>query len=676
MFGPAAARPVPEERVPMLLKRPSLQLPQALAGHAIWRGLHEFFAYHGVWAPGVRLLRMLTVRAKVALVMGIVAVPLLPLSWYVLSDLHQTVVQSSQRLAGLRMAGSALELAVKLGQQRRALESGRDLAPHQAGDQHLIVAGAVLVAGQAGLPVQQMWERERPVLERALALDKLPPESRLAALDAALEAARELHRAAADLSDAEVTSDRRLAAQAVLALHDLPDLLIELSRTRAAVSTAATQDDRATAAERFEPLMKVAAHVVNAEHIARDLNKHWHESGGAVGKADPLPEVQAYLALVRRLRLVPEPAADAAALQAGFTAARDAVHKLRRGLLATVDARLVQESEQAQAGRTRVMAALACAGALSMYLLYTFLLVMRGGLVQLNHQMNRMAEGDLSARLSPLGVDEVATTMKAMTQSLVRLSDLLATVRHGVSAVTQASQQVAHGNADLSQRHHDTARHIAEVVDGVQRYAAQLEACGRQVEAVVGSVQVLRLESARSRKQMQRLRERMGALRLKSREIGEIVTLIDHIAFRTNILALNASVEASKAGESGRGFAVVAQEVRSLAQRGAESARRIGDIVARSAEDIEQSGQLAEETGEALASADRQVDQIGSAMDDVAGLTRSGEQESAAILSQITAIRNGSDEGLQRVQQLATASDALRAQGERLAHKIGQFKLS
>jgi methyl-accepting chemotaxis protein len=168
----------------------------------------------------------------------------------------------------------------------------------------------------------------------------------------------------------------------------------------------------------------------------------------------------------------------------------------------------------------------------------------------------------------------------------------------------------------------------------------------------------------------------MTALRAKSREIGEIVTLIDAIAFRTNILALNASVEAGKAGELGRGFAVVAQEVRTLALRGSESARRIGDIVMRSTDDIELSGALAEETGLALAKADEHVDRIRVAVDDVAVLTRSGEKESGEILRQLTHIHDGTSKSLVLVEQLANASTALRAQGERLAHKVGQFRLS
>jgi methyl-accepting chemotaxis protein len=424
-------------------------------------------------------------------------------------------------------------------------------------------------------------------------------------------------------------------------------------------------------------LLDEAAAVADARRMAAQAEQRLRSVRREVaGVKTLLPAVQTYLEAVQTQLLAYEPSPDAPALRATYAAASQEAEHLRLEQLARVEQMLRAQLAAAERLRAWVFGALLAAMALSQYLLYCFFLVMRGGLVQLNQQMTRMSQGDLSARLAPLGEDEVAATMHAMTVALVRLSDLLASVQHGVGAVTQASQQVALGNSDLSARDHETARNLAAVVEGVARNAAQLEACGHQVEAVVGTVQALRLESARNRKQMQRLRERMVALRSKSREIGEVVTLIDNVAFRTNILALNASVEASKAGEAGRGFAVVAQEVRSLAQRAADSARRIGDIVARSSEDIEFSGALAEETGQALAAADEHVDQIHVAMDDVATLTRHGGRESTAILEQLTRIKDGTGQNLRLVEQLATASDALRSQGERLAHEVGQFRLS
>jgi methyl-accepting chemotaxis protein len=358
------------------------------------------------------------------------------------------------------------------------------------------------------------------------------------------------------------------------------------------------------------------------------------------------------------------------------TNARDELAGLRATLVSETTLRLQAELGEALQARQRMLALLAVCLLVVAYLGYAFFLVMHGGLKALNLQMNRMAGGDLSARPTPLGGDEVAQTMNAMTASLARLSDLLATVRHGVGAVTQAAEQVALGNGDLTNRNRAAAQGLEGVVGSVVRYTTQLEACGREVEAVVATVQELRLDAMRNRKQNQRLQEQMVSLRTRSREIGDIVRLIDGIAFRTNILSLNAQVEASKAGEAGRGFAVVAQEVRSLALRSADSARRIDQIVGRSTEEIERSSQLADETGQALAAVDAHVDRIHAAMKGVADLTRNGEQESASILGEVRQLQDSSSKNQELVDHLAAAAGSLRGQGLKLSQSIAQFKLA
>lgn len=652
------------------LRRPSLP---GLGRVSAWWG--EFFAYHGIWAPGVRLLRTLSVRVKLLIVVGIVALPMVPMAWYIVTDQQAVVRVATHRQAGVRLAAAAFDVASALEARRAAAESGRPLGEDPATARLAVLAGAAGAAIDAGLPLQQAWEGQRVAVERAVQGPPSGPALRADLLADGLRAATTLHHQVASAIELEATSDRALFAQARLALRRLPDVLADLGQLRALAHRHLSVTEPASA-DTHERLLRLASVAARVEHEAGHVGEDWQAAGGSVSAGAPLPEVRAYVGLVWR-QLGPGGAAtDMASLQDAYKAARGAAEAERLRLLHDVERRLAQQVADARQLHNSVLLAMAVSMLASLYLLYTFYLVMRGGLDQLNHQMNRMALGDLSARLTPLGVDEVAATMKAMTASLVRLSDLMAAVRGGVGAVSQASQQVALGNGDLAARQHDNAERVTTVVDGVQRYAAQLDACGRQVEAVVHEVQQLRVASARNRRQMQRLQERMAALRGKSREIGEIVTLMDNIAFRTNVLALNASVEASKAGEAGRGFAVVAQEVRSLAQRGASSAQRIGEIVARSAEDIEQSGMLAEETGAALAEADRHVDQIHHAMDDVAGLTRTGEQDSAAILEQVRQIKDSSEQSLRLVDQLAQASDALRLQGERLSHQVGQFKLS
>ncbi len=487
-----------------------------------------------------------------------------------------------------------------------------------------------------------------------------------------------LRRDAVTAGGVVMTEDLTVNRTATLALELLPDLQITTSKLRALLSQRAAGRSGEAATDPHATLIVTAGLVHDLERLTDESEQELAALPGQVlpTMARGLPRTRSMLAVARTALLGQASAEDFKPLLLLLAESRNELIEARGKLLDELLAQVAQRHQSARDAELGMAELLAVCLLAAAYLGYTFFLVMRGGLGALNQQMNQMAQGDLSARPVPLGGDEVAATMLAMTTSLARLSDLLASVRHGVSAVTQASQQVALGNAELSQRNRKGAEGLEGVAGSVHRYTQQLEACGREIETVVASVQQLRLEAARNRKQTGRLQERLGSLRGRSREIGDIVRLIDAIAFRTNILALNASVEASKAGEAGRGFAVVAQEVRSLALRSAESARRIDEIIGRSTEDIERSGELADEAGRSLSTLDQHIDSIHGSMQGVANLTRQGEHESATILEEIKRLKDGSGKNQQLVEQLALAADALRSQGERLSQGIGQFRLS
>ncbi len=293
----------------------------------------------------------------------------------------------------------------------------------------------------------------------------------------------------------------------------------------------------------------------------------------------------------------------------------------------------------------------------------------------LQRMVAAMEQADFSNRLRVDGHDEVADMLSSMNGSFDRLSELIRVVQDGASAVQFATEQLASGNTDLSDRNRRTIGGLQDVVASVARYATQLQACGSEVERMAETVQKLRMDSANSRKQMSRLQERMDALRNHSQDISQIVSLIDAIAFRTNVLALNASIEASKAGEAGRGFAVVAQEVRSLAMRSADSSRKIADIVRRSTEDIDLGAAMAEEAGRVIMGSEGHIDDVHQAITGVAKLTREGEDESKVILSEIRTLSDVTERNTDLVNQLANASRALQNQGSTLTDKVNQFQL-
>lgn len=645
------------------------------------RHLQEYFRYHGVWAPGVRAMRLLTIRTKVLLLMAILSAPVIPLAVDFVLHQHATVARAEQKLAGLRLVRAVSKLGVALTAPQGSADLKQALGPDTRQADYMAAQVAHQDALSAGLLVRKPWERARPVVERALRLRWDTSPEVLAVNSMAVQELVALRQQVMASAAVHASSSQPIERAARLGLDELPSLQVALMNLRQELQQSGQMPaPAADVSARLSAAVMQASRWTEADRLARNVELLKLASApsdtGQVASTSAIALTQQFLSSVRQQMLQAETATDLAVVNAVYSQARNEVSELRQRTIAELEQLLEAQRDDAANNRSGLFVLLALATALASYLCYCFFLVMQGGVVQLSQQMKRVEQGDLSARLNPLGVDEVATTMASMTTALVRLSDLLASVRHGVSSVRQASEQVAFGNSDMSRRNHATAAGLASVVDGVARNAEQLAACGRQVETVVGLVQALRLESARNRKQMHRLRERMGSLRGKSHEIGEVVRLIDNIAFRTNILALNASVEASKAGEAGRGFAVVAQEVRSLAMRGAEAARHIGEIVARSSDDIELSGALAEETGVALAKADAHVDQIHLSMDNVAALTRGGESESSLLLEQLTGIKEDTAQSLRQVQQLATASDSLHSQGERLAHKVAQFKLS
>ena len=645
-----------------------------------WRSTREFFAYHGVWAFGVRAMRVWSLRAKMVLLVAVMAVPMLPLMAGAILDRNATVQASAQRIAGLATADAAYALARQLDLQRQALEAGRPatVEPTAQGLARLLAAGAA--AQQVGVDLELVLRKHQPVLARAVASALASNALRLETLQAAREAVVEIRAAAVQLSHVLLSEEPILAARAGLAAERLPALHRELSvlRSQAGRMARLLDKDPRPAAELHAALVALAGHTEAATRLMLQseaslallqTQRRWEGEGA-------LPAVQAVLAGVRASLLAAEPVADLALLNRDLAGAIQQVSDTQQALQADVTRQLAAQQAEARWQRNVLFGTLALTVALAAYLMYSFFLVMRGGLGKLNHQMNLLAQGDLSSRPLPRGGDEVASTLHAMTVSLARLSDLLASVRQGVGSIAQASHQIADGNADLSDRSRQAGQGLAQLISGVTRYTEQLQTCSQSVESVVATVQALRLASVRNRRQMQRLQERMGSLRGKSREIGEIVSLIDTIAFRTNILALNASVEACKAGEAGRGFAVVAQEVRALATRSADSARRISAIVSSSTQEIEQSGVLADETGQAILAADGHADAIHVAMSTVAGLTQRGDRESAGLLDEIRRLSEHTAKSLALVEQLATASDALRGQGERLTHKVGLFKLS
>ena len=161
-----------------------------------------------------------------------------------------------------------------------------------------------------------------------------------------------------------------------------------------------------------------------------------------------------------------------------------------------------------------------------------------------------------------------------------------------------------------------------------------------------------------------------------SKKIVDIISVIDGIAFKTNILALNASVEAERAGEQGRGFAIVATEVRNLAQRSATASKEIKALIDDSVLKVNNGSDLVNEAGIFMKKIVQSVSDVEKIMTEI---TRANMEQSAGI-SQVNQSINEMDNVTQQnaalVEEAAAATQSLKNQAEQLMKKVSVFKLA
>ncbi|MDE2415682.1 MAG: MCP four helix bundle domain-containing protein, partial [Comamonadaceae bacterium] len=216
------------------------------------------------------------------------------------------------------------------------------------------------------------------------------------------------------------------------------------------------------------------------------------------------------------------------------------------------------------------------------------------------HAAREIARGNLSADLVVKSSDELGLLTQALRDMQASLAGVVMGVRANAEGVATASAQIAQGNHDLSARTESQASALEET-------AASMEELGATVrQNADNAAQANQLAMSASTVAVQggevvaEVVDTMRGINDASRRIADIIGVIDGIAFQTNILALNAAVEAARAGEQGRGFAVVAGEVRSLAQRSAEAAKEIKQLITDSVQRVEQGTQLVDKAGSTM----------------------------------------------------------------------------
>ena len=298
-------------------------------------------------------------------------------------------------------------------------------------------------------------------------------------------------------------------------------------------------------------------------------------------------------------------------------------------------------------------------------------------LQEASRMAERVAAGDLSiAPTQANGRDEVQVLVADMGAMQDKLAELVASVHDASGSITTASTEIAMGNRDLSTRTEQTAFSLQQTAASVEQLTATVREsadAARQANALALSASGV---ATRGGAVVADVVSTMEAIAGSSRKIGDIIGVIDGIAFQTNILALNAAVEAARAGEQGRGFAVVAGEVRNLAQRSAQAAREIKDLIGDSVGKVESGTQLVNAAGVTMKEI---LDSVGRVTEIISQISTAASEQSEGVgqvNEAITQLDRMTQQNAALVEQSTAATESLKDQVLKLSEAVGTFKLT
>ena len=289
--------------------------------------------------------------------------------------------------------------------------------------------------------------------------------------------------------------------------------------------------------------------------------------------------------------------------------------------------------------------------------------------------LSQLSKGDLRARISAAFSTEYAQLKTDFNAAAASLEQAVSAVASKTGAITAAAAEISSAADDLSRRSEQQAASLEETAAALDEITATVNRTAQGAGQARSAVASAKASAEESGAVMRSAVEAMEQIEQGAREIGQIISVIDEIAFQTNLLALNAGVEAARAGEAGRGFAVVASEVRALAQRSADAAREIKQLISTSSTQVEAGVSLVARTGEALSGIVAQVNEINALVAEIAG----SAQEQATGLAQVNTAVNQMDQMTQQnaamVEQSTAASGALAGEANELKRLMGQFQV-
>ena len=294
---------------------------------------------------------------------------------------------------------------------------------------------------------------------------------------------------------------------------------------------------------------------------------------------------------------------------------------------------------------------------------------------EISSTLESVASGDLTLQISQEYVGDFAVIRTSLNNILQNLNRTMSQIVSSSECVSGGASQMSSASQGLSQ--------------GAVEQTGAVEGLEQTMEEVVGRIRKTADNAGHAQKQAgdmgqhladsnQKMQEMMAAMEKindSSKEIGKIIKAIEDIAFQTNILALNASVEAARAGAAGKGFAVVSEEVRDLAGKTAEASKSTAALIERSITAVQEGTRIAGATAKQLEGAVAEAQRIVGTINNIAADARTQADAMGQIEGQISQISSVTQTNSATAQESSATSEELSAQAGLLRALVKTFRL-
>src|SRR5579883_1007774 len=285
-----------------------------------------------------------------------------------------------------------------------------------------------------------------------------------------------------------------------------------------------------------------------------------------------------------------------------------------------------------------------------------------------------LAEGNFSRRITA-DYQGIFGVLKNDANSMAdRIASTIADIKAVGREVSNAAAEIATSTTDLSQRTEEQAASLEETSASMEEMSATVK---KNAENALQANQLTsgsREVADRGGQVVAKAVNAMARIEESSRKISDIIGVIDEIARQTNLLALNAAVEAARAGDAGRGFAVVASEVRSLAQRSAQAAKDIKDLIINSSGEVQEGVGLVNEAGTSLAEIMASIKQVADIVAEIAAASQSQSSGIDQINRALTQMDEVTQQNSALVEENAASAKTLERQAKIMSDRVAFFR--